>query len=280
MIFSGDPSRDDAPAGVAALRAEVYHPVGLGDDVEVVLDHDDRVAGVDQPVQHARQLLDVGHVQADGRLVEHVERVPDLARRVRAAPPASSPFGRTLDKLGHQLDALRLAAGERRALLAEREVAQPHVLQERQAVMDRRVRGEEIHRVVHAHQEHVADALVLEAHGERLGIEARAAAGLAGHLHVGQEGHLDPLDALSLARLAAPARRVEREARGRVAAHARLGHLRVEPAHLVPEADVGRRARARRLADRRLVDLENAADRLPAGDGAAAGQRQVMRDEG
>ncbi len=66
-------------------------------------------------------------------------------------------------------------------------------------MMDRRVRGEEIHRVVHAHQEHVAYALFLEAHGERLGIEARAAAGLAGHLDVGQERHLDALDALSLA---------------------------------------------------------------------------------
>src|SRR5678815_4711009 len=38
----------------------------------------------------------------------------------------------------------------------------------------------------------------------------------------------------------------------------------------VPEADVGRRARARRLADRRLVDLEDAVDRLPAVDAVAA----------
>ena len=34
---------------------------------------DRRVAGVDQAVQHPDQLLDVRHVQADGRLVEHVQ---------------------------------------------------------------------------------------------------------------------------------------------------------------------------------------------------------------
>ena len=41
-------------------------------------------------------------------------------------------------------------------------------------------------------------------HRERLGIEARAPARLAQHLHVRQEAHLDGLDALALARVAAP----------------------------------------------------------------------------
>ncbi len=36
------------------------------------------------------------------------------------------------------------------ALLAQGQIAEPHVLQEREAVMDHRVRCEEIHRVVHA----------------------------------------------------------------------------------------------------------------------------------
>ncbi len=68
------PLRDDAAPGVAAFRTEIDDPVRFGDDVEVVLDHDNRVAGVHQPVQHAQELLDVGHVQADGGLVEDVER--------------------------------------------------------------------------------------------------------------------------------------------------------------------------------------------------------------
>jgi hypothetical protein len=85
------------PPPSAAFRAEVDDPVGFGHHVEVVLDHHHRVAAVDQAVQHADQLFDVGHVQADRRLVEDVERVlPHAAagfgRRRRGAPwPARSP---------------------------------------------------------------------------------------------------------------------------------------------------------------------------------------------
>src|ERR1051325_3394769 len=98
----GDALVDERAAAAAALRAEVDDPVGLGDDVEVVLDHDRGVAGVDEAVQDADQLFHVGHVQADGGLVEDVE----CFRRVR--------FGKLVD----QLDALGLSAGKRRALLS------------------------------------------------------------------------------------------------------------------------------------------------------------------
>ncbi len=147
-----------------------------------------------------------------------------------------------LGELGYELDALRFAPGQRRALLTERKIAEPDFLQQREGVMDGRVRGEKISGFVHAHQQHVADALALEAHGERLGIEARAAARFARQLHVGQEAHLDALQPLSFAHLAASARGVEGETRGGVAAHARFRHFRIKPAHRVPEADIGRRA--------------------------------------
>src|SRR5438034_1119922 len=84
--------------------------------------------GFDEAVQDVDQLLDIRHVQADRRLVEDIERV--LLRPARVGP------GLHFRKLRHQLDALRLAAGERRALLTEREVAEAHVLQQAQAVMD------------------------------------------------------------------------------------------------------------------------------------------------
>src|SRR5215468_7743468 len=102
---------DDGAAGGAAFGAEVDDPVGFLDDVEVVLDGDDGVATVDQAVEHADEAFDVGEVQAGGRLVEHVER--------RAA--------RLLAELVGELDALRLAAGERVAALAEREIAEADV---------------------------------------------------------------------------------------------------------------------------------------------------------
>ena len=100
-----------------ALRTQVDEPVGGLDDVEVVLDHDDGVAAVDQPVQHVEQPLDVGEVQAGRRLVEDVERPP----------------GRGLGQLGGELDALRLAARERGRGLAEADVAQADVVQRLQA---------------------------------------------------------------------------------------------------------------------------------------------------
>ena len=40
----GSPRRHDRPALVAALGPEIDHPVGACDDIEVVLDDDDRVA--------------------------------------------------------------------------------------------------------------------------------------------------------------------------------------------------------------------------------------------
>ena len=76
--FCGDflrrAARHDPAAAGAAFGAEVDDPVGRLDDVEIVLDHQHRVAGVDEVVQHLQQQLDVGEVQAGRRLVEQVER--------------------------------------------------------------------------------------------------------------------------------------------------------------------------------------------------------------
>ena len=140
------------------------------------------------------------------------------------------------------------------------------------------MRREELHRLVNAHGEHFAYVLALEAHGQRLGVEARTAARLAGHFHVGQKAHLDPLQPLAFACLASPPGRIEREAARRIAAHARFGHFGVEPADLVPEPHVGGRAGARRLADRRLVDLQHPPDGFAATNRAAAAQnpRRMM----
>src|SRR5690349_7989943 len=64
---------DDATAVVAGPGTEVDDPVGVGHDRLVVLDDDDRLARLDQPVEQAEQLLDVGEVQAHRRLVEDVD---------------------------------------------------------------------------------------------------------------------------------------------------------------------------------------------------------------
>src|SRR5215218_2226500 len=111
--------KDDLAAVVAGARAEVDDPVGVRHDRLVVLDDDDRLAGVDEPVEEAQQLLDVGEVQAGGRLVEDV----DVALLAHA---------------GGQLEPLPLAAGQCGEGLAQGEVAEPHVGEVLQELLRRR----------------------------------------------------------------------------------------------------------------------------------------------
>ena len=80
---------DDPAAVVAGAGTEVDDPVGVRHDRLVVLDHDDRLAGVHEPVEQAEQLLDVGEVQAGGRLVEDDDRI--RAHPIGRAHPAG-PF--------------------------------------------------------------------------------------------------------------------------------------------------------------------------------------------
>src|ERR1700738_3805282 len=90
---------DDPAAVVAGAGAEVDDPVGVRHDPLVVLDDDDRLAGVNEPVEQTEQLLDVGEVQTAGRLVEDVDAA--LLAHVRG-----------------QLESLPFAAGQRGEWLA------------------------------------------------------------------------------------------------------------------------------------------------------------------
>ncbi len=140
---------------------------------------------------------------------------------------------------------------------------------------DGRHAGEEAHGLVHFHLQHVADALAAPGDGQRLGVEARAVADVAGQLHIGQEAHLDGLHALAFAARAAAVAGVEAEAGRGVAARPRFQGLGVELADGVPEADVGGRAAARGLADGGLVHFQHTVDVLVALQALAAGPPPV-----
>ncbi|CAK9134584.1 unnamed protein product, partial [Ilex paraguariensis] len=253
----GRAGRDDAAAVLSAFGAEVDDPVGLGDHVQVMLDDDHAVARIDQAVQHADELVHIGHVQAHRGFVQHIERV----RRLVAAPGHVVAH---LGQLGDELDALGFAARQRGRGLAQREIAQAHVLEQLQRVGDAGHAGEELDGLVHLHLQHIANALAAPGDGQGLGVEARAVADLAGHLHVGQEAHLDGAHALALAGRAAAFAGVEREAAGRVAARLGLQRFGIELADGVPEADVGGRAAARGLADGGLVHFQHAVNAFEA----------------
>ena len=87
---------DDLAAVLARARADVDDVVGDADGLLVVLDDDHGVAEVAQADQRVDEALVVALVQADRRLVEHVEHADEAAADLRRQP-----------------DALRLAAGER-----------------------------------------------------------------------------------------------------------------------------------------------------------------------
>ena len=283
---------DDLAAVGAAFGTDVDDPVGLGPDVLVVFDDQQGVAGIDEAVHDVQQFLHVGHVQADGGLVQDVEgaAVDDLAlvaglARAGAGGGLGLGFaqrvdlfgeGANLGQFGDELDALGLAAGQGGALLPQGEVAQAHVLQQLQRVGDGAPRGEELQGFVHSHVQHVGDGLAVEADLVGLGVETSAAAGVAEDAHVGQEVHLDGAHALAFAGGAAAAGGVEGEARGGVAAQAGFAGVGEEAADGVPEADVGGGGGARGLADGGLVHFQHALDALPALQVLAVGELAAL----
>ena len=125
-------------------------------------------------------------------------------------------------------------------------------------------RREELERLGDRHLEDVRDGLALVVDLQRLAVVALALADLARDVDVRQELHLDLEDPVALAVLAAAALDVEAEPARLVAADARLRDTREQLADRGEQPDVGGRVRARRPADRALVDLDDLVDVLGA----------------
>ena len=79
---------DDPPAAHARARSHVYHVVGAGDHVEVVLDQHHRVAPREQVANRPHQAICVARVQAEGRLVENVRDAAEPPAELRRQPSA------------------------------------------------------------------------------------------------------------------------------------------------------------------------------------------------
>ena len=244
---------DQCAAGFAALRAEVDDPVGGADDVEVVLDHHQRVAGGDEAAEGLQQLGDVVEVQARRRLVEEEQRRP--------------AFGVAVGEVAGELEALRLAAGERRHRLAEAQVVEADVGERGEARQHVGTVGEESQCLGDGELQHLGDRLALHRDFQHLGAEALAVAVGAAQVDVGEELHLDVLEAVAAAGGTPSVAGVEAEGARRVAALLRNLALREQIADRVEGADVAGRVGARRLADRRLVDHRHLGDVLHAAQG-------------
>jgi len=66
----GRAARDDVTAFVTGFGPQVNDPIGALDDVEVVLDDQHRMTGIDQTLKGFQQNADVVKVQAGRRFVE------------------------------------------------------------------------------------------------------------------------------------------------------------------------------------------------------------------
>ena len=72
----GCPFGNDPAPVVPASGTQVDHPIRCLDHIEVMLNHDDRVAFVHKLVQHRKQQADIFEMKSRGGLIEYVERVP------------------------------------------------------------------------------------------------------------------------------------------------------------------------------------------------------------
>src|SRR4029077_738481 len=102
----------------------------------------------------------VREVQPGRRLVEHVERAAGGAPR----------------ELSCELHALRLAAGEGRRRLAERDVAEADLPQGLELVGDPRDGAEEIRGLLHRDRERIGDRQAAILHLERLAVVTESTA--------------------------------------------------------------------------------------------------------
>ena len=206
-ICSGVPAATTLSARLARLGAEVDDPVGRLDHVEIVLDHDDRVAQVDQAIA-ARRAAWRGRRSAGRSSARRAGRACGRCRAGTARRPASraglrrrrasARAGRASGSRGRRRTAFAGCGGSS-GCSSNSSTASPHDMASTSAI-----------------------DLAVERDGERLGVVALAAARLALDPHVGQEVHLDALLAVAFARLAAAAGHVEAEPPGRVAAELRL----------------------------------------------------------
>ena len=251
---------DNLPAAIPALRSQINDPVGGADHVQIVLDHQQRMSGRQQLAERVEQLRDVLEVQTRGGLIEQKK----LAVVSRAGDDRAG-----LGEVAGKLQPLRFAARQGRHRLAELHVLEPHVGERRKARSHiARVR-EECQRLRDRHVQYVGNAGTPPVRPFALDLEhlvaiAAPVAVRATQVYVREELHLDVLEAVAAARRAAAVARVEAERAGGVLAllGGRLGSEQC--ADRIERAHVARGVRARRAADRTLIDHHHIVEQLRA----------------
>jgi len=71
--------RNDTPATLAAFGAQVDDPVRLFDDIQIVLNDQNGVAEIHEPLEDVQELAHIIEMQAGGGLIENVDGPAGLA---------------------------------------------------------------------------------------------------------------------------------------------------------------------------------------------------------
>ena len=158
--------------------------------------------------------------------------------------------------------------GRRR--LPQRQVTQTHILHQFKRMSNLWVGGKVADRVIDFHGEHFARMFFSHAHRERVGVEPRAAARIAGNFDIWQETHFEGSHALTFTNGAASISCVEREATCAPTPDTRLIGISELLAYVIPETNIGGRTGARSLSNRCLIHFQHAVKRLPTCDVLAA----------
>src|SRR5216684_1185922 len=252
----GGALRDDAAAAFATFGAQVDDPVGLFDDVEMVLDDEHRVAEINKALQDVEKLSHVVEVQARRRFIKDVKRASGLA----------------LGKFACQLDALGFAAGKSCGGLPESDVAEADLDERGKFLLNLRNVFEKFQGVRRRQIQDITDGVSFVAHRERFGIVAAPAADFARHVHVGKKIHFDAAEAIPLAGFAAAAFDVETEAARAVPAFARFRQHGKKIADRRENSGVGGGIGPRRAADWRLIDFDDFVNLVSADNFAVSGR--------
>ncbi len=173
------PSATTCPPFDPGGRPHIHHVIGGEDRVLVVLHHQHRVAEIAQPAQRAEQPFVVALVQADRRLVQHIQHA-----------------GQPRADLAGEPDALALPARQRGRAARQGQVIEPDIDQEAQALDNLAqdapgdlgaLRRQRVHHGVEPRQRgadrqlrRLGDVLAGDADRKRLWLQPRAMTGVAG----------------------------------------------------------------------------------------------------
>ena len=246
---------DELTAIASGFGTEIDDVVGAFDDVEIVLDDDDRVTRRDETLEHFQEHAGIVEMQARGRFVKNEDGGFGVL---------SLLHGRG-EEMSDELEPLAFSAREGVERLAEAQIAETDIGEQLQALDDTgrllvRHREEVGNRRGYRHREKIVDRFPLQLDLERLGRVAFALALGTGHVEIAEELHFHFLITIAHAAPAAAGTAVEGKIAGSDAAGLAVGRFGEELADGLEDARVNRRRRTRCPCERSLIDHDDFAD--------------------